>query len=86
MRRITTLFAVSAVALSAASLLSPANAAPYHLIRWDNTGYCEIWDTGLAIKPVRWLSDYEVVSKRKATIEASLATKDRLLKRGVCKF
>jgi hypothetical protein len=86
MRRITTFCAVSALALSAAALLSPAQAAPYHLVRWDDTGYCEIWDMGLATKPVRWFSDYEIVSKRKPTFEASLMTKDRLLKRGVCRF
>ena len=86
MRRITSLCAAAILALSAAALLSPAKAAPYHLIRWDNTGYCQIWDSGLTIKPVRWPSDYEIVSKPKPTLEASLVTKDRLLKKGVCKF
>jgi len=35
---------------------------------------------------VRWLADYEIVSKPKSTLEASLVTKDRLLRRGVCRF
>lgn len=86
MRRITMLCASAVVALSAAASVSPAAAAPYHLIRWHDTGYCEIWDHGFAIRPVRWLSDYDVVSKRQATFETSLAIKDRLLKRGVCRF
>ena len=40
----------------------------------------------IAIQPVRWLTTYDVVSKRRPTLDASLATKDRLLKRGVCRF
>ena len=86
MHRITTLCAVAALALSAAATVGTVEAAPYHLIRWDNTGYCQIWDLGLTIKPVRWPADYEVVSKPAPSVAASLATKDRLLKRGVCKF
>ncbi len=86
MRRLLPSCAALGLVISVAAATSPAQAAPYHLVRWDNTGYCEIWDLGLTLHPVRWLSDYEIVSKRKPTIEASLATKDRLLKRGVCKF
>ena len=86
MRRLLLSCAALGLVISAVAATSPAQAAPYHLVRWDNTGYCEIWDMGLSLHPVRWLSDYEIVSKRKTTIEASLATKDRLLKRGVCRF
>jgi len=86
MRRLLLSCAALGLVISAVAATSPAQAAPYHLVRWDNTGYCEIWDLGFTPHPVRWLSDYEVVSKRKPTVEASLATKDRLLRKGVCRF
>jgi len=86
MRRLLLSCAALGLVISVAAATSPAQAAPYHLVRWDNTGYCEIWDMGFSLHAVRWLSDYEIVSKRKPTIEASLATKDRLLKKGVCRF
>ena len=86
MRRLVLSCAALGLVMSAVAATSPAKAAPYHLIRWDNTGYCQIWDLGLTIKPVRWPADYEIVSKTKPTLEASLVTKDRLLKKGVCKF
>jgi hypothetical protein len=86
MRRLLLSCAALGLVISTIGATSPAQATPYHLIRWDNTGYCQIWDLGITLQPVRWPSDYEVVSKRKPTIEASLATKDRLLKKGVCKF
>ena len=55
MRRLTTLAA--AAALTAASLATPALAAPtaktgYYVIRWENTGICQIWNTELQSKPL----------------------------------
>ncbi len=86
MHRITALSAAAAVALSAVAVVSPANAAPYHLIRWDNTGVCQVWDQGWTVKPIRWPSDYEIVSKPVPTFTAALTVKDHLLKHGTCKF
>lgn len=85
MRRITALCA-GAAALAMAAVVSPAQAAPYHLIHWDNTGVCQVWDQGWTMKPIRWPSNYEVVSKSVPTFTAALAVKDRLLKRGTCRF
>ncbi|UFZ03878.1 hypothetical protein LQG66_32560 [Bradyrhizobium ontarionense] len=66
MRRMTTLAA--AAALAAASIAAPAVAAPaaksgYYVIRWDNTGICQIWNTELQSKPMEWPSSYKIVSK-----------------------
>ncbi|GLH78195.1 hypothetical protein SSBR45G_31040 [Bradyrhizobium sp. SSBR45G] len=66
MRRMTALAA--AAALAATSLATSAFAAPapksgYYVIRWDNTGICQIWNTELQSKPVEWPSTYKIVSK-----------------------
>ena len=63
MRRVTALCAAAGIALSAFASLSPAQAAPWSLLRYDNSGYCQIWDDGVAFKPWKWPSDYKVVSK-----------------------
>ena len=85
MRR-TTLFCATAIALSMAAVAGPAQAAPYHVIHWDNTGVCQVWDDGWTMKPVQWPSKYENVSKPVPTFTAALAAKNGLLKRGTCKF
>lgn len=85
MRRVTALCA-AAVALSAAALVNTAQAAPYHLIRWHNTGVCQVWDEGWSMKPIRWPSDYQIVSKPVPTFSAAMAAKQGLLQRGTCKF
>jgi hypothetical protein len=36
--------AIAAIALSAVAASAPAMAGPYHLIRWSDTGFCQIWD------------------------------------------
>jgi hypothetical protein len=66
MGRLTTLAAAAAVAV--ATVATPAFAAPaaqngYYVIRWDNTGICQIWNTDLQSKPVEWPSTYKIVSK-----------------------
>ena len=76
MRRFVS-FAVAAAV--AASSVAPAVAAPrhrapaepqvgaaqpgYYVIRWDNTGICQIWNEQLTRKPAEWPSTYKVVSK-----------------------
>jgi hypothetical protein len=86
MRRSYMLFAAAWLGLAALAATSPAQAAPFHVIRWDNTGVCQVWDDGLTIKPIRWPSDYKVVSKPIPTFTTALAVKDQLVKRGHCKF
>lgn len=84
MRRLTT-FAV-AVAIAAASVASPALAAPrhappasgYYVIRWENTGICQIWNTDLQSKPVQWPSTYKTVSQPVPTFAEASAIQIKL--------
>jgi hypothetical protein len=76
MRRLTTLAVAAAIA--ATSVAAPAFAARrhvptepqvgaaqpgYYVIRWDNTGICQIWNEQLTRKPAEWPSSYKVVSR-----------------------
>jgi hypothetical protein len=69
MRRFVTLAAAAAVAAAsvAPALAAHRHAAPpqsgYYVIRWDNTGICQIWNTDLQSKPAQWPSTYKVVSQ-----------------------
>jgi hypothetical protein len=55
--------AASTIAASTLAAAAPAPATGYYVIRWDNTGICQIWNTDLQSKPVEWPSHYKVVSK-----------------------
>ncbi|MGJ4943278.1 hypothetical protein ACQR1W_22060 [Bradyrhizobium sp. HKCCYLS1011] len=70
MRRLTTLAAAAGIAAAsvAPALAVPRHAAPapasgYYVIRWENTGICQIWNTDLQSKPVEWPSTYKVISQ-----------------------
>jgi hypothetical protein len=81
MRRLTTLAVAAAVAI--ASVAAPALAAPaakngYYVIRWDNTGICQIWNTELQSKPVEWPSTYKIVSKPVPTFVDATAVQLKL--------
>jgi hypothetical protein len=76
MRRFVTLAVVAGMA---AASVAPAIAAHrhaadpqpqvgaaqpgYYVIRWDNTGICQIWNEQLTSKPTEWPSTYKVISK-----------------------
>ena len=66
MRRVTALCAAAGIAASALVIAAPAEAG-YYVIRWDDTGICQIWNEELQYKPVQWFSHYKVVSKPVAT-------------------
>jgi hypothetical protein len=83
MRRISMLCAAAGLGLAALAATSPAEAA-FHLIRWDGTGYCQIWDQGIATKP--FPSDYKTVSAKMPTLVEALAVKEHLLRKRVCAF
>ena len=71
MRRITVLCAAAGLAVTAFVAASPAQAS-YHLIRWDNTGICQVWNEELKYKPFQWgASTYKVVSKPVPTFTAA---------------
>jgi hypothetical protein len=83
MRRLSVLCAVAGLAVTALAAASPAQAA-FHLIRWHDTGFCQVWDQSMPIKP--FPSNYRTVSKSVPTFFDALAVKDTLLKRGACKI
>jgi hypothetical protein len=85
MRRLTALCAASGIALSAFAVVTPAQAAPWSLIRYDNTGYCQIWDDGVPLKPLKWPSDYKLVAKPVPTLAAAMSERDVLIKKGKCR-
>jgi hypothetical protein len=62
MRRVTALCAAAGIAASAFVVAAPAEAG-YYVIRWENTGICQIWNEDLKYKPMEWPSHYKVVSK-----------------------
>jgi hypothetical protein len=79
MRRVTALCAaVCLVASTAAAIARPAPPSGYYVIRWDNTGVCQIWNTELKEQPVRFLSDYKVVSKPVPTFTEAAGIQEQM--------
>lgn len=83
MRRTSMLCAAAGLAVTAFVAASPAEAG-YHLIRWNDTGFCQIWDEGIPTTP--WPSNYHRASISVPTFLDALALKDDALKRGHCKW
>ena len=50
MRRFMLLSAAAAIAVTAFAATSPAEAG-FHLIRWEGTGFCQIWDESIPTSP-----------------------------------
>jgi hypothetical protein len=61
MRRATALCAAAGIIVSTLAVV-PAQAG-YYVIRWENTGICQVWNENLQYKPWEWPSHYKVVSK-----------------------
>ena len=81
MRRVLALCAVAGIATSVFAV--PASAAVgYYVIRWQDTGFCQIWDESIPTTP--WPSDYSRVSATVPTLIDALALKDHALKNGHC--
>jgi hypothetical protein len=83
MRRIFGFCAVAAIGFTALAASSPANAA-YHLIRWQDTGFCQIWDESIPTTP--WPAGYHRASASVPTFVDALMVKDAALKSGSCKW
>jgi hypothetical protein len=81
MRRISMLCATAAIAVTA--LAVPAKA-DYRLIRWHDTGFCQVWDKSFPVAP--WPANYSVVSHSMPTFTAALDVKDHMMHRGHCSF
>jgi hypothetical protein len=77
MRRASALCAAVCLAVSAIAVVSPAEAG-YYVIRWDNTGICQIWNEDLTFKPLQWPSDYKVVSKPVPTLTAAMTAQEKM--------
>jgi hypothetical protein len=77
MRRVLALCAVAGIATSVFAV--PASAAVgYYVIRWDNTGICQIWNEQLTAKPTQWPSTYKVVSRPVPTFNEASAIQMKL--------
>jgi hypothetical protein len=84
MRRLFALAAVAATGLTALAVSSPAQAG-YHLIRWQDSGFCQIWDENVPTAP--WPSNYTVIiGSEVPTFGDALVYKDGLLHNGTCSF
>ena len=82
MRRVSALCAAAGIAVSALAV-APAQAG-YYVIRWENTGICQIWNEDLKYKPMEWPSHYKVVSKPVATFTDATAIQLRMREQRHC--
>ncbi|MGX4769913.1 hypothetical protein ACWAUC_08870 [Bradyrhizobium guangdongense] len=83
MRRISMLCAAAGLAAAAFVAASPAEAG-YHLIRWHDSGVCQIWDESIPTTP--WPAGYHRASASVPTFLDALALKDHALKAGHCSW
>ena len=81
MRRLSLICATAILAAGALAAASPAQAA-YHLIRWQDSGFCQIWDENVPTTP--WPANYTVISGQFPTFLDALVFKDSLLRNGTC--
>ena len=82
MRRFSLLSAAAVLSVTALSASTPAKADPYHLIRWTDTGFCQIWDMGIPTAP--WPGNYVVVSQALPSFGDALMVKGGMLANGGC--
>jgi hypothetical protein len=75
--------AILAAGAAALVATSPAQA-DYALIRWQDTGYCQIWDNDIPTKPFN--TNYTTVGIWLPTFSDALKVKDDLTRTGVCRF
>ena len=79
MRRLTAVCAAAAIVASSAAIARPmTQQSGYYVIRWDDTGVCQIWNTDLTQKPWQLFSQYKIVSKPVPTFAAAAAIQDNM--------
>jgi hypothetical protein len=84
MHRLCLLAAGAGIAVSAFAATSPAEAA-FHLIRWQDSGFCQIWDESIPTVP--YPGNYTVIADSVVpTFGDALVFKDALLRSGTCSF
>ena len=81
MRRFSKLCVSASLAAAAFVATSPAQAG-YHLIRWHDSGLCQIWDESIPTTP--WPAGSHRASASVATFLDALALKDHALKTKAC--
>jgi hypothetical protein len=86
MRRVIALCATAAIVASTAAVARPMPQQGYYVIRWDNTGVCQIWNTDLQQQPIHFLSDYKVVSKPVPTFTEAAAIQQQMRVSRSCTF
>ena len=82
MRHLRTLAGAAIVAATAFAAAAPAEAAPYHVIRYADTGFCQVWDNGIPDSP--WPANYTVMTHRQPTFERAVAVKGWLRSKHYC--
>jgi hypothetical protein len=84
MRRVTAaLCAAAGIAASALVVAAPAQAG-YYVIRWENTGICQVWNEDLKYKPWEWPSHYKVVSKPVPNFSDASAIQIKMREQRLC--
>jgi hypothetical protein len=83
MRRAVTLAAAVGIAAATLVVAAPAQAS-YYVIRWENTGICQIWNDELQYKPVEWPAHYKVVSKLVPTFNDAVNIQLRMREQRSC--
>jgi hypothetical protein len=84
MRRLALLAAAAGIAVTAFAATSPAEAA-FHLIRWQDSGFCQIWDESIPTNPSP--PNYIVIiGSEVPTFGDALVFKDGMLHNGTCAF
>jgi hypothetical protein len=83
MRKLSILAAAAGFAATALVAASPAQAQ-YSLIRWDGTGFCQIWDNSIPTRP--FPSNYMTVGVGLPTFSEALEVKNDLMRTGTCNF
>lgn len=76
------MFAAALAAAAASAVPVTADAAPYRVVRWAGSGFCQVWDYGVSY-PV---GIYTVMSGPKASIHRAMHARHRLLHHGGCVF
>ena len=80
--RLLSLACAAAIAFTTLVAAGPAKAAPFHLIRSSDTGFCQIWEEGIASVP--WPGSYAVVSTTVPDFLAARDVKWHMLETGAC--
>ena len=83
MRRISILSAVAGI-VALSGITAPAQAGSYYVIRWENTGICQIWNEDLNHKPLEWPSHYKVVSKLVPSFSDAMAVQLKMREQRSC--